>query len=273
MPLVRMGTLLRGAARHGRCVGAFSVANLEMILGAVRAAEAAHTPIILQIAEARLATSPLAIFGPTMVAAASGAAVDIAVHLDHGLSDACMQQALALGFTSVMFDGSHLTLDENIDKTCQVMAWARASAADVEAEIGRVGRTEDGKEAPVAYAEPADALRFLQATGVDALAVGIGNAHGVYVGTPRLRLDILADISAQTQTPLVLHGGTGITPEDFRGCIDRGVRKINIATASFHAAAKAAHDIPGNDLFTLSRRMADATQAVVTEHLHIFGLA
>ncbi len=273
MPLTNMRPLLQKAAKANRTVGAFSVANLEMILGVIQAAEKANTPAILQIAEARLATSPLSIIGPAMLAAAKGAKVDVAVHLDHGVTEACIHEAIALGFTSVMFDGSHLSLDENIAKTNEITAYAHAKAVDVEAEIGRVGRTESGEDAPIAYADPKDALHFLEQTRVDALAVGIGNAHGVYTAAPNLRFDILQEISQKDPTPLVLHGGTGITKEDFQKAISFGVRKINIATACFQASAMAAHRAEETNIFDVSRRMAAATAQAVFEHLQIFGLA
>jgi len=144
---------------------------------------------------------------------------------------------------------------------------------DVEAEIGRVGRTENGQEAPIAYADPGEALRFIRETGVDALAVGIGNAHGVYAAAPKLRFDILEQISGNTSVPLVLHGGTGISPDDFRHAILLGVRKINIATACFQASAMAAHAAQEKNIFDVSRRMTEATAETVLEHLNIFGLA
>ncbi len=273
MSLTHMRPLLEKAAKGGRAVGAFSVANLEMIQGVILAAEKTNTPIILQIAEARLNTSPLYLIGPAMLAAAKNAKVDVAVHLDHGLTSECILEAIDLGFTSVMFDGSHFLLEENIAKTKQFVTLAHGQGVDVEAEIGRVGRTESGEEAPIAYADPAEALRFINETGVDALAVGIGNAHGVYTAAPKLRFDILEQISRSAPVPLVLHGGTGITTEDFRHAIRLGVRKINIATACFQASALAAHAAQETNIFDVSRRMTDATEQAVLEHLQIFGLA
>jgi fructose-bisphosphate aldolase class II len=268
-----MRRLLESAHKENRAAGAFSVANLEMIQGVVLAAEKTNTPVILQIAEARLDTSPLCIIGPAMLAAAKNARVDVAVHLDHGLTPECIMEAIDLGFTSVMFDGSHLPLEENIATTKQIVALAHGRNVDVEAEIGRVGRTENGQEAPIAYADPGEALRFIRETGVDALAVGIGNAHGVYAAAPKLRFDILEQISGNTSVPLVLHGGTGISPDDFRHAILLGVRKINIATACFQASAMAAHAAQEKNIFDVSRRMTEATAKTVLEHLNIFGLA
>ncbi len=273
MSLVHMRRLLENAQKENRAVGAFSVANLEMIQGVILAAEKTNTPVILQIAEARLNTSPLYLIGPAMLAAARNAKVDVAVHLDHGITFECIWEAISLGFTSVMFDGSHLPLEENMAKTKQVVTLAHGYGVNAEAEIGRVGRTESGEDSPIAYADPGEALRFIKETKVDALAVGIGNAHGVYTAAPQLRFDILEQISQNTSTPLVLHGGTGITPEDFRHAIRLGVRKINIATACFQASAMAAHAAQEKNIFDVSRHMIDATEQAVLEHLNIFGLA
>ena len=200
----------------------------------LQAAEELRAPVILQIAEVRLYQSPLELIGPLMVAAARQASVPVAVHFDHGKTEQKIGQALELGFTSVMFDGSHLPLDENIAETCRIIEMARPYGAAVEAEIGCVGGSEDGSEEIAMHCtDPADAVRFEQETGVDALAIAIGNAHGNYKATPKLRFDILAQVAEDTHTPLVLHGGTGISPEDFRRCAQTGIQKINIATATF----------------------------------------
>ena len=232
--LVNMRDLLADARVGGYAVGSFSVANMEMVLGVLQAAEELRAPVILQIAEVRLRQSPLELIGPLMVAAARQASVPVAVHFDHGKTEKKIGQALELGFTSVMFDGSHLPLDENIAETCRIIEMARPYGAAVEAEIGCVGGSEDGSEEIAMHCtDPADAVRFEQETGVDALAIAIGNAHGNYKATPKLRFDILAQVAEGTHTPLVLHGGTGISPEDFRRCAQTGIQKINIATATF----------------------------------------
>ena len=146
MSLYSMTVLLKAAEEHSCAVGAFSVSNLEMIRGAVRAAEEADTPIILQIAEVRLPHAPLSLIGPAMLAAAKQAKVPVAVHLDHGTTLDCIRKALDLGFTSVMFDGSALSMEENIRLTRQVIEMARPTGASVEAEIGVIGKTESGED-------------------------------------------------------------------------------------------------------------------------------
>lgn len=232
--LVNMRDLLKDAQKGNYAVGSFSVANMEMVLGVLKAAEELNAPVILQIAEVRLKQSPLELIGPLMVAAAKNAKTPVAVHFDHGKTKEKINQALELGFTSVMFDGSHLPLEENISQTLDIIKAAREYGAAVEAEIGCVGGSEDGSEdIAINCTKPEDAVRFAEETGVDALAIAIGNAHGNYKSTPKLRFDILEECARLVSAPLVLHGGTGISPEDFVKCSKTGIKKINIATATF----------------------------------------
>ena len=237
MPLCNMKELLKKAEEGNYAVGSFSIANMEMILGVIKAAEETRSPIILQIAEVRLNHSPLHIIGPAMLAAAKNATVPVAVHLDHGTTIECIGQALRLGFTSVMFDGSHLSVEENIARTKEVVSLAKGYGAAVEAEIGCVGGSEDGSvDIAMRCTRPEQAKIFAERTGVDALAIAIGNAHGFYKDAPELRFDILEQVKKNVDVPLVLHGGTGIEPEDFIRCHQNGIKKINIATATFAAA-------------------------------------
>lgn len=276
MAIVTLNELLTSANEKKVSVGAFSVGNMEMILGAVRAAEELNTPIILQIAEVRLPTSPLDIIGPMMVAAAENSEVDICVHLDHGLNYETVEQALDLGFSSVMLDGSLLPIEENIELTQEVVELASEYGASVEAELGVVGGNEGGGKAhEIQCTDPLSAIRFCLETNIDALAVAIGNAHGNYPVAPKLKFDVLKAINAACKTPLVLHGGTGITPEDFQECIRNGIRKTNIATASFDAvtnAAKAMCNTDGVNYFKLSQAMQDAVYENVKKHIKIFNM-
>lgn len=240
--LVNMRDLLKDAQKGNYAVGSFSVANMEMVLGVLKAAEELSAPVILQIAEVRLKQSPLELIGPLMVAAAKNAKTPVAVHFDHGKTKEKINQALELGFTSVMFDGSHLPLEENISQTLDIIKAAREYGAAVEAEIGCVGGSEDGSEdIAINCTKPEDAVRFAEETGVDALAIAIGNAHGNYKSTPKLRFDILEECARLVSAPLVLHGGTGISPEDFVKCSKTGIKKINIATATFDSVENSVH--------------------------------
>ena len=275
MALCSMKELLDQAEKQNAAVGSFSVGNMEMVLGAVRAAEEMNTPIILQIAEVRLKHAPLELMAPMMIAAAKRAKVDVAVHFDHGLTPAVIRQALELGFTSVMYDGSHKPLAENIAGTKEMVELASRYGACVEAELGMIGKDEAGNVCGEAiYTDPKDAVTFAREAPVTALAVAIGNAHGHYDGKPQLRFDILEQIHETVGLPLVLHGGSGISAAEFRRCIDLGVRKINIATANFDAfpmGAKQYFEQTGKyNFFSLSDSVTEGMYENVKEHIQIF---
>ncbi len=275
MPLVKMSEIISFAEKNNCAAGAFSVGNMEMIIGAVKAAEEMDTPIILQIAEKRMKQSPLDLMGPMMVSAAKNAAVPVAVHLDHGLTMDCIKKSLEYGFTSVMLDGSLLPFEDNIALTKEVKAQADKYGATVEAELGVVGGNEgDSAKHEILCTDPDAAKIFCEETKIDCLAVAIGNAHGNYPVLPELRFDVLESIYKTVETPLVLHGGTGITAEMFRKAISLGIRKINIATASFDALANAAKEYTQTadkpDYFTLSPKMAEAVYNNVKKHIEIF---
>ncbi|MCI9633826.1 MAG: class II aldolase [Ruminococcus sp.] len=276
MALVTMKTLLELAQAERRGVGAFSVGNMEMVKGAVQAAEELGTPIILQIAEVRLKHSPLHLMGPMMVQAAKEAEVDIAVHLDHGLTIGTVRQALELGFTSVMYDRSTHPFEENIGRTREVAEMAKAYGATVEAELGLVGGSEDGScDHGIRCTDPRDAKIFCERTGVDALAVAIGNAHGNYPVAPKLAFDVLEQIHAETEgLPLVLHGGSGITDEDFQTAIRKGIVKVNIATASFNRLMERTEEYMqtegAHNYFSLNEAMVRGTYENVKHHIEVF---
>ncbi|KAI4441615.1 class II aldolase [Schaedlerella arabinosiphila] len=276
MALVTMKTLLELAQAERRGVGAFSVGNMEMVKGAVQAAEELGTPIILQIAEVRLKHSPLHLMGSMMVQAAKEAGVDIAVHLDHGLTIGTVRQALELGFTSVMYDRSTHPFEENIGRTREVAELAKAYGATVEAELGLVGGSEDGScDHGIRCTDPRDAKIFCERTGVDALAVAIGNAHGNYPVAPKLAFDVLEQIHAETEgLPLVLHGGSGITDEDFQTAIRKGIVKVNIATASFNRLMERTEEYMqtegAHNYFSLNEAMVRGTYENVKHHIEVF---
>ena len=278
MPLVNMSSLLKNAREGGYAVGSFSVANMEMVLGVLKAVEQTKSPAIIQIAEVRLNHSPLEIIGPLMVAAAKNSSVPIAVHFDHGKTAGKIKQALDIGFTSVMLDGSHLPFEENVRITAAAKHLAAEYGADCEGEIGCVGGSEDGSEdIAINCTSPAQAQEFYEKTGVDALAVAIGNAHGNYKQAPMLRFDILEETASLVKVPLVLHGGTGILPEDFRKCISLGINKINIATATFDSVEQSVRyayensDIKG--YYDLQSAEVEGAYLNALKHIEIFGCA
>ena len=279
MALVPMKDLLKKAEEQNKAAGAFSVGNMEMVMGVIRAAEETETPVILQIAEKRLLNSPLRLMGPMMVSAAKEAKVDVAVHLDHGLTLGCIQSALDMGFTSVMLDCSLKPLEENIILTKAVVERAAAYGATVEAELGVVGGNEgDTEEHIIRCTDPDEAKYFAESTGIDCLAVAIGNAHGNYPVAPTLCFDVLEQIHNTVNIPLVLHGGTGISPEDFRRAISLGVRKINIATAGFDSLSAAVSNYIRSteskaDYFTMSALAAGGVYENTKRHINIFNCA
>lgn len=276
MALVKMKDLLKRAEEKNIGCGAFSVGNMEMVKGAIRAAEELNTPIILQIAEVRLKNSPLHLMGPMMVQAAKEAKVDVAVHLDHGLTFETVDKALELGFTSVMLDTSTLPFEENIAKVKTVVEKARKYGATVEAELGLVGGSEDGScDHGIRCTDPDDAVVYARETGIDALAVAIGNAHGNYPVAPTLAFDVLEKIHEKVDIPLVLHGGSGITDKDFQRAISLGIRKVNIATASFNSLTahveKYMASTDKHNFFDLNEAMVQGTYENVKRHILVFN--
>ena len=278
MALVNMRSLLKAADAGGWAVGSFSVANMEMVLGVLQAVEETRSPAIIQIAEVRLKQSPLEAIGPLMVAAAKNSPMPVAVHFDHGKTFEKINQALDIGFSSVMFDGSHLPFEENCDHTRRVNELAKKYDATCEGEIGCVGGSEDGSEdIAINCTSPAQALEFYERTKADAIAVAIGNAHGNYKQAPKLRFDILEKTASLVPVPLVLHGGTGIEPDDFRKCISLGIHKINIATATFDSVERTVRQAYESSVisgyYDLQAKEVEGAYINAMKHIEIFGCA
>ncbi len=275
MPLVTMKEIVAEADRAGYGVGSFNVVSMQTIMGAIKAAEDTQSPIILQAAEVRLKHSPLHLLGPMMITAAQQARVPVAVHLDHGSKLETIKEALSMGFTSVMYDGSHLPIEQNIKNTLAVMQLAKDYGASTEGEIGRVGGSEDSsKDIEMVITQVKDARSFYQQTGVDALAVAIGNVHGIYKNEPKLQFQRLEEIKKAVGIPLVLHGGSGLTCSDFRKCIQYGIKKINVQTATLTNVVKRVRsllDLNKNvDYFTFHQCVIDATYESVRSHIEAF---
>ncbi|WP_462353368.1 class II fructose-bisphosphate aldolase [Alistipes timonensis] len=279
--LVSLKEVLRDAYDKGYAVGAFNCLSLENVLGAVEAAETLRSPIILQLAEVQFPCAPMELMAPLYLQAARNASVPVVVHLDHGQSLETCVKAIRCGFNSVMFDGAALSLARNIDQTRQVVRIARASGVDVEAELGRVGNTGSGSDEgagsesePDVYTDVEDSVLFVDRTGVDALAIAIGNRHGHYTATPRLNIARLQQISRRNALPLVLHGGSGTSREDFKSCIHNGISKINVATAMQMAVAeRLRHYIETTeypDYIAVKREIMIASRDCVLEHIELF---
>ena len=213
--------------------------------GAIQAAEELDTPIILQIAEVRLKHSPLALMGPMMVQAAKEAKVAVAVHLDHGLTMETVEKALELGFSSIMYDCSTDSYEDNVRKVKEMADIAHSYGATIEGELGHVGDNPDSAEGSSHinpadfYTDPKMAKDFVDKTGVDALAIAVGTAHGAYKLPPKLDFERIHTIANTVDVPLVLHGGSGLTDNDFKRAIQEGISKINIFTDINVAAVEA----------------------------------
>ena len=227
--LVTLNEVLELAREKNCAVGAFNTPNLECILAVLDAAEKLDVPVIISHAQLHEDVAPLAKIGPVMVEAAKAARVPVCVHLDHCESLDYMKQALEIGFTGVMYDGSVLPYGENAANTRAAVEMAKAYGVGVEAEIGTLASREGGAAAaagPV-YTDPDLAVKFCAETGIDALAPSFGTAHGIYKSKPVLDLDRVKVISEKTGLPLVMHGGSGVSDEDYRTAIRNGIRKIN----------------------------------------------
>lgn len=231
MSFVTTKQMLEEADKNAYAVGAFNVENMEMVMAVIKAAEEMHAPAILQTTPSTIKYAGLPLYYANVAAAARQASVPIALHLDHGNSFALAMQALRVGYTSIMIDGSHEAFEDNIALTRSVVEACAASNIPVEAELGKVGGKEDDLECDdPGYTDPEDAVKFVEETGVSSLAVAIGTAHGIYKGEPKLDVERLSEIRKRVAVPLVLHGASGVPEETVKECIRRGISKVNFAT-------------------------------------------
>ncbi len=231
MSFVTTEQMLHDADKGGYAVGAFNVENMEMVMAVIKAAEEMHSPVILQTTPSTVKYAGLVLYHANVAAAAKAASVPVALHLDHGSSFELAMQALRVGYTSIMIDGSHESFEDNIAVTKRVADACRPSGVPVEAELGKVGGKEDDLECDdPGYTDPDDAVKFVESTGISSLAVAIGTAHGIYKGEPKLDVDRLSEIRKVVSIPLVLHGASGVPDEAVRECIRRGISKVNFAT-------------------------------------------
>ena len=231
MPLVTSEKMLLDAKKGGYAVGAFNVENMEMVKAVIAAAEELHAPVMLQTTPSTVKYASLDMYAAMVTAEAKKAKVPVCLHLDHGNSYELAVAAMEAGYTSVMIDGSHETFEDNIAVTKKVVEVAKAKGSPVEAELGKVGGKEDDLEADAdTNTDPQEAKEFVERTGVSSLAIAIGTAHGFYAGTPVLDKVRVSDIKALVETPLVLHGASGLSEEDVKECVARGMCKVNFAT-------------------------------------------
>ena len=244
--LVNMNEVLRPAKKGQYAVGLFNAVNLELARGIINAAESTRSPVIMGTAEILLPYGPLEEVSYYLLPMAKKASVPVVVHLDHGLSyDTCIK-ALELGFSSIMYDCSTDSYDDNVRKVKEMADIAHSYGATIEGELGHVGDNEGSAEGshhiddPSKYfTDPKLAKDFVEKTGVDALAIAVGNAHGAYKLPPKLDFERIRTIAKTVDVPLVLHGGSGLTDDDFRKAIKDGISKVNIFTDINVAAVKA----------------------------------
>ncbi len=244
--LVNMNSVLQPAKKGQYAVGLFNAVNLELARGIINAAEATRSPVIMGTAEVLLPYGPLEEVSYYLIPMAKKASVPVVVHLDHGLSfDTCVQ-ALKLGFSSVMYDCSTDSYEENVRKVKEMADIAHSYGATIEGELGHVGDNEGSAEGShhlddpsKFFTDPKLAKDFVDKTGVDALAIAVGNAHGAYKLPPKLDFERIRTIAKTVDVPLVLHGGSGLTDNDFRQAIKEGISKVNIFTDINVAAVEA----------------------------------
>lgn len=231
MPLVTSEQMLKDAQKGGYAVGAFNVENMEMVKAVIAAAEELRAPVMLQTTPSTIKYGSLDTYAAIVGAEAKKATVPVCLHLDHGSSFELAVQAMKAGYTSVMIDGSHEDFEHNIAVSKKVADVAAACGIPVEAELGKVGGKEDDLEAETdTNTDPGEAKEFAERTGVTSLAIAIGTAHGFYAGTPVLDKERVSEIKKVVSIPLVLHGASGLSDEDVKECVSRGICKVNFAT-------------------------------------------
>lgn len=277
--LVNFQHILPKAQREHYAVGLFNALNTEMARGVIGAADALRSPVIVGTAEILLPYSPLECVCDALKSMAQRTDVPVVLHYDHGLTfDKCME-ALKLGFTSLMYDCSTDPYEENVRKLAELTRIAHAFGATVEAELGHVGDNDSDEPAledPSAfYTDPVQAKEFVDKTHVDALAIAVGTAHGAYRFTPKLDFDrIVAIRQAIPETPLVLHGGSGLSDDDFRRAIQCGIAKVNIFTDINVAGARAIREAVQAEKCAMTDLMnlqVEAVKAETMKKMQLFG--
>ncbi|QGG47084.1 class II fructose-1,6-bisphosphate aldolase [Heliorestis convoluta] len=279
MPMVTLAELMAKAEEGKYAVGAFNCNNMEIVQAIIMAAEAERAPVVIQASQGAIKYAGLDYIVALARLAGDKTSVPVALHLDHGTSFEQCVQCISSGFTSVMIDGSKHALEDNIALTNRVLSVARAVGVSVEAELGKIGGTEDDihvDEKDALFTDPEEARYFVDKTGVDALAVAIGTAHGQYKGRPELDFDRLAKIEQLVDVPLVLHGSSGVPDEDIRRAIEIGVRKVNIDTNLREAFTEGVREVisqkpneidPRKILGPAKERMSE----IIREKIRLFG--
>lgn len=271
--LANLNDVLYPARKNRYAVGLFNAVNIEMARGIIAAAEETKSPVIMGTAQVLFPYGPLKEVSYFLLPMAKNASVPVVVHLDHGLDKETCLEALNLGFTSIMYDCSTDTYEENVKKVSEVVEMAHEKGATVEGELGHVGDNGDGTDPSLYYTQPEMAKEFVQKTGVDALAIAVGNAHGAYKFPPKLDFERIKTIAGMIDVPLVLHGGSGLTDYDFQTAIQEGISKVNIFTDVNVAAARAAYRgyQEGSGMTELIPGIVEAVKQETVEKMKLFG--
>ncbi|MFW6022027.1 MAG: class II fructose-1,6-bisphosphate aldolase [Halanaerobiaceae bacterium] len=250
MNLVPMADILNKANEDGYAVGGFNINNMEFLQGIIWAAEEMESPLILQTSEGAVRYIGMDYVIGMVEAAVKNTSIPVALHLDHGSSFESIISCIRNGYSSVMIDGSHYPFEENIELTKKVVEAAHAVGVTVEAELGKLGGIEDDvsvDEKDATFTDPAEAEEFVERTGVDALAIAIGTAHGVYKGEPKLDFDRLETIKKRIKIPVVLHGASGVPESSVKKSVSLGVNKVNVNTDFQQAFNSKIRSIFAND--------------------------
>jgi len=273
--------MLNKAREEGYAVGAYSAHNAETIQAILWAAAEEKAPIMIQVGQRVIKYMGMAPMANMIASFAKDLDVEVAIHLDHGNSYEQAIQAIQLGFQSVMFDGSHYSLEKNIEISRDVVKAAHAVGISVEGELGRIGGTEDDitvRDEDAFLTDVKEALIYTKETGIDSLAIAIGTAHGLYKGEPKLHYERLQEIAEQISIPLVLHGGSGVPDDMIRRAIPHGIAKINVDTELRQAFTMGATEIwnKNPEEYHLSTTLGNARERVkerVIEKIRLFGSA
>ena len=279
--LVSGREILEDAHKNNYAVGAFNVNNMEIVQAIIEAAEETNSPVILQASQGGIKYAGVEYIAELGKIAARNATVPVAVHLDHGTDFDQVMLCIRHGFSSVMVDGSRFDLEENIAITKKVIEVAHAVGVSVEAELGKIGGTEDNitvDEREATFTDPEEAKRFVEETNVDSLAIAVGTAHGPYKGEPKIDFDRIKTIKGLVNIPLVLHGSSGVPADSIKKAVSVGINKINIDTDLRIAFTDAVKDFLKENPDNIDPRkiLAPAKEAMkqrIIEKMHLFGSA
>lgn len=275
--LANLNDVLKPARENKKAVGLFNTCSLELARGVLEAAEELQVPVIIGTAEILLPVASLEIMADLLLPMADRASVPVVVHLDHGLKEETCKRALELGFSSIMYDCSTDPYEVNVQKISEMTKLAHSYHATIEAELGHVADNEGAgavNDPTMYYTQPEQAKDFTDRTGVDALAIAVGTAHGAYKLPPKLDFDRIRQIASTIDTFLVLHGGSGLSDDDFHRAIREGISKVNIFTDINHAGARAAYETyaAGKELVTDQQpAMVEAIKQATMEKMRLFN--